>query len=203
GSSTEEKSTEPLNEGYYASINLTLHDEHQNPLRLLLLIVSRPTQPLDLILHTPYWLMSTVPQPYLRYAYEEKADDGEQPDEVFQAPRWIAHWGARPSSTDPEAAKEGVVLPLDCYGTKLAAYLNNTCSRPFSIDTVGFTSAIAVENGGGYYGKGFSQGGGPSSSSARLPLTDGGEIVEPGEDRNAPRKRQELGVRVVTSGDVR
>ncbi|KAF4746816.1 hypothetical protein FOZ62_023936, partial [Perkinsus olseni] len=203
GSSTEEKSTEPPNEGYYASINLTLHDEHQNPLRLLLLIVSRPTQPLDLILHTPYWLMSTVPQPYLRYAYEEKADDGEQPDEVFQAPRWIAHWGARSSSTDPEAAKEGVVLPLDCYGTKLAAYLNNTCSRPFSVDTVGFTSAIAVENGGGYYGKGFSQGGGPSNSSARLPLTDGGEIVEPGEDRNAPRKRQELGVRVVTSGDVR
>ncbi|KAF4667986.1 hypothetical protein FOL47_003213 [Perkinsus chesapeaki] len=196
--STEDKPpSEPMNECYYASITLTLHDEHRNPLRLLLLIVSRPTQPLDLILHTPYWLMSTVPQPYLRYAYEEKTDDGEQPDEAFQAPRWIAHWGARPSSSDPEAVKAGVVLPLDCYGTKLAAYLNNTCSRPFSIDTVGFTSAIAVENGS--YGVGHQ----PTASS-RLPISDyGGEIVQSGDERNEARKRQELGVRVVTSGDVR
>ncbi|EER13063.1 hypothetical protein Pmar_PMAR009674, partial [Perkinsus marinus ATCC 50983] len=145
--------------------------------------------------------MSTAPQPYLRYAYEEKTDDGEQPDEAFEAPRWIAHWGARPSSKDPEAAKAGVILPLDCYGTKLAAYLNNTCSRPFSIDTVGFTSAIAVENGS-YGRRGFGQGGQPAAGG-RLPLMEGGEIMASGEDPNAPRKRQELGVRVVTSGDVR
>lgn len=76
-----------------------------------------------------------------------------------------------------------------------------SCIRPFSIDTVGFTSAIAVENGS-YGRRGFGQGGQPAAGG-RLPLMEGGEIMASGEDPNAPRKRQELGVRVVTSGDVR